>query len=320
VDIGANLSAFDRRQQGIRGLRFAVAVYKKFLDDQATQLGALIAYYAFVSLFPLLLVLVTVLGFVLQDNPHQREEILNGALGRIPLVSDSIHVQSLHGSTVALVIGIVFALLAGMGITNATQNAFDRIWGVPFKQRGNFFVRRGRSLGMLLLLGSLTIVSTAASGFVASTSSGALAAIGSEILAIASNLLLFTLAFKLLTREQLSIRDVIAGVITATVLFQALQLLGGYYLSHTLERTTPLYGAFAVVLGLLAWFYIAAQLILFAAEVNVVRRERLWPRSLFEENLVATDEQALRMAARTEERVQREHVSVEFDQPPIDPN
>ena len=113
-------------------------------------------------------------------------------------------------------------------------------------------------------------------------------------------------------------RDVIVGVLVATVLIQGLQHLGGLYLSHTLERTTPLYGAFAVVLGLLAWFYIAAQLILFSAEVNVVYRNHLWPRSLFEENVGAKDEQALRMSARTEERIQTEHVTVEFDDQPPD--
>jgi YihY family inner membrane protein len=316
MDLMNGLSRFDRRQQEVKGVRFVVAVYKKFLDDQASQLGALIAYYAFVSLFPLLLVLVTVLGFVLQGNPAEKERILRGALGRVPLISDSIHIQGLQGSTPALIIGVVFALLAGVGITNASQNAFNRIWGVPFKRRPNFFAQRLRSLGMLLLLGALTIVSATAAGFVGASDHSTGAVVASELIAVLSNLVVFTLAFKLLTAKELTLRDVIVGVVVATILIQGLQHLGGLYLAHTLERTTPLYGAFAVVLGLLAWFYIAAQLVLFSAEFNVVSRNRLWPRSLFEENVGRTDERALRIAARTEERLHSEHVTVDFEDPP----
>ena len=144
----------------------------------------------------------------------------------------------------------MFALLAGVGITNASQNAFNRIWGVPFKRRPNFFAQRLRSLGMLLLLGALTIVSATAAGFVGASDHSTGAVVASELIAVLSNLVVFTLAFKLLTAKELTLRDVIVGVVVATILIQGLQHLGGLYLAHTLERTTPLYGAFAVVLGL----------------------------------------------------------------------
>src|SRR6202158_938277 len=115
------LHAFDRFQQRRKRLSFIVAVIKKFGDDQAGQLAALISYYAFVSIFPLLLVMVTVLGFVLQGNPGEQQRILNGTLGQFPILSDQLKLHSLKGSTFALVIGIVGALLAGLGVTNATQ-------------------------------------------------------------------------------------------------------------------------------------------------------------------------------------------------------
>lgn len=153
MSLSDRLHAIDLRQQRTPGVRLVAAVIKKAGDDQTGQLAALISYYAFVSLFPLLLVLVTVLGFVLQNNPSEREKILAGTLGQIPLISDSINVQTLTGSDLALVVGIVGALLAGMGITNATQNAFNRIWGVPFKARPNYIKLRLRGLGMLAILG-----------------------------------------------------------------------------------------------------------------------------------------------------------------------
>lgn len=315
MNLNDRLRAIDRRQQSAPGVRFIAAVIKKAGDDQAGHLAALISYYAFVSLFPLLLVLVTVLGFVLQSDPDLRQQILQGTLGQIPLISDQLEHHSLSGSNVALVIGIVGALLAGMGITNATQDAFNRIWGVPFKERPDFIHARLRGLGMLAILGTLSIVSTLAAGYVGSASHGALTVVSGVVLAFVTNLALFMIAFKLLCAADLSWRELWIGVVIASVFWQLLQHLGGYYVDHVLKRTGPLYGVFAVVLGLLAWLYLGAQLTIYAAEVNVVRRHRLWPRTLLSDGLLDTDKRALTFSAEVEERVQREDVQVTFDPP-----
>jgi membrane protein len=307
------LNALDRRQQRTRGLRFVAAVYKKFSDDQAGQLAALISYYAFVSIFPLLLVFVTVLGFVLEGHPTDREKIIHGTLGQFPILSERLTVHSIKGSGLALAIGVVGALLAGMGITNAAQNAFNRIWDVPFKRRPNFLVVRLRGLGVLAILGSMTIVSTAAAGFVGSSSHGTPAVLAGVLVALAINVALFMTAFKLLTAVDARWRDYLPGVITAAVFWQLLQHLGGYYISHALKHTEPLYGTFALVLGLLAWLYLGAQLVIFAAEINVVRKRRLWPRSFFSEPLLDADRRALTSSAEVEERVEQENVEVSFD-------
>ncbi len=309
-----HLHALDRRQQRSSGLGFLVAVIKKFGDDQAGQLAALISYYAFVSLFPLLLVFVTILGFVLQGDPDEQHKILDGTLGQVPIIRDQVEVHSLKGSTTALVIGIVLALLAGMGITNAAQNAFNRIWAVPYKHRPDFLHSRLRSLGMLGILGSLAIVSAVVGGFVGSSSHPALTVIGGVLVAFAFNLALFMLAFKLLTAADVSWRELLPGVIAASVFWQLLQHLGGYYVDHELKRLSPLYGIFGLVLGLLAWLYLGAQLTIFAAEINVVRHRRLWPRSLFSP-LIDADKRALRSAAEAQERVDEQNVEVSFDDP-----
>jgi YihY family inner membrane protein len=311
------LHAFDRFQQRHRRLSFIVAVIKKFSDDQAGQLAALVSYYAFVSLFPLLLVFVTVLGFILQNDPAERERILNGALGQIPLIRDQLKLHSLKGSPTALAIGSVASLLAGMGITNAAQTAFNTIWHVPIKHRPNFLFARLRGLGVLAILGTMVIIATVAAGFVGASSHGALPVAAGIVVALAFNLATFLLAFKVLTAADLSWRELLPGAITAAVFWQLLQLLGGYYVEHLLKRTTPLYGVFALVLGLLAWLYLGAQMTIFAAEVNVVRARHLWPRSLFGDPLVAADKQALSESAETQERVHEENVEVDFDGPPV---
>jgi membrane protein len=315
MSLGDRLHALDRHQQQSRRLAFVAAVFKKFSEDQAGQQAALIAYYAFVSLFPLLLVLVTVLGFVLQGDPSEQKRILDGTLGQFPLVSDQLRLQSLTGSGVGLAIGVLGSLLAGMGITGATQNAFNRIWHVPFKHRPDWLHARLRGLGMLAILGTLSIVSTTAAGYVGSASHAALAVLAGVIVAFALNLALFMTAFKLLTAVEVSWRDLLPGVIVAAVFWQLLQHLGGFYVDHELKRTGPLYGVFALVLGLLAWLYLGAQLTIFAAEVNVVRCRRLWPRSFFSDPLLDADRRALTSSAEVEERVHEENVEVSFDGP-----
>lgn len=315
MSITDRLHAVDRRQQESPRIGFIAAVVKKFGDDQAGQLAALIAYYGFVSLFPLLLVLVTILGFVLQGDPAEQNKILDGALGQFPLVRDQLKLHSLNGSGIALAIGVVGSLLAGMGITGATQNAFNRIWNVPFKHRPNFLMAHLRGLAMLAILGTMSVISTTAAGFVGASSHGAVADVAGIVVAFIFNLALFMTAFKLLTAVDVGWRDLLPGVIFAAVCWQLLQHLGGYYIDHELKRTGPLYGVFALVLGLLAWLYLGAQLTIFAAEINVVRVRRLWPRSFFSEPLLEADRRALTSSAEVEERIEQENVDVSFEGP-----
>jgi membrane protein len=313
MSITDRLHQLDRYQQRTPRVRFVAAVIKKFGDDQGGQLAALIAYYGFVSLFPLLLVLVTVLGFVLQGDPGEQKRILDGALGQFPIVSTELKLKSLTGSGIGLAIGVVGSLLAGMGITGATQNAFNRIWHVPFKDRPNFIYAHLRGLGMLAILGTLSIVSTTAAGFVGSSSHSAPAVVAGVLVAFLLNLALFMTAFKLLTAVDVPWRDLLPGVVVASVFWQLLQHIGGFYIDHELKHTGPLYGVFALVLGLLAWLYLGAQLTMFAAEINVVRVNRLWPRSFFSDPLLEADRRALTSSAQVEERVEEENVDVSFD-------
>ena len=135
-----------------------------------------------------------------------------------------------------------------------------------------------------------------------SASHGAAAVIAGVLVAFVFNVALFMSAFKILTAIDLSWRELLPGVIVAAVSWQALQHLAGFYLGHELKRTGPLYGLFAAVLGLLAWLYLGAQLTMFAAEINVVRARKLWPRSLFGDPVLEADRRAHTEAAEAQER------------------
>ena len=316
MSVTERLRAIDEAQQRHPWLSFPAAVVKKFGDDQAGQLAALIAYYAFVSLFPLLLVFVTVLGFVLQGDPSAQTSVLHSTLSQFPVIGTQLqkNVHSLTGSAGALAIGLVGSLLGALGVTGASQNAFNQVWHVPRKDRPNFLSSRLRGLGLIAALGTLSILSTVVTGAVtAEIPSGTLATVGSVLLALAANLLLFFAAFRLLTVEDVHTRDLLPGVLFGAVLWLALQYVGGYYVAHVVRHAQETSGLFAFVLGLLAWLYLGGQLTLLAAEINVVRARRVWPRSFFTPPLLDADRRALVSAAAVEERVEEENVEVTFD-------
>jgi len=272
----------DRYQQRKRVLSFIVAVLKRFDDDQGSQMGALIAYYGFFSLFPLLLVFVTVLGFVLEGSPSTQASVLHSTLSQFPIIGTQLqsNVHSLKGSVPALILGLVGATLAGLGITGAAQSALNNVWHLPRNRQLGFLAWRVRGVGLLIVFGLLTIVSTVAAGYVTAQTMGIVGAVIGIGVALIANLVLFFAVFRLLTADEIPTGDLIAGVIVAAVLWQILQHVGGFYVEHVVRHAKDTSGLFAFVLGLLTWLYLGGQVTLIAAEVNVVRTKRLWPRSL----------------------------------------
>ncbi|HLY36207.1 MAG TPA: YhjD/YihY/BrkB family envelope integrity protein, partial [Candidatus Limnocylindria bacterium] len=166
MDLLAPVKRFDRFQQSRTWLAIPMAVVRKFGNDQAGSLAALVAYYAFFSLFPLLLVMTTILGFVLQHDPSAQSAVEKSVLGQFPVIGKAIQVHALTGRISSLVIGLITSLLGGLGVTNAAQNAFDRVWAVPFKDRPDFLMSRLRGLALIVVIGALFIVATAVSGLI----------------------------------------------------------------------------------------------------------------------------------------------------------
>ena len=259
-----------------------VAVYKKFGQDNGGQLAGLISYYAFFSLFPLLLVMVTVLGLVLSGDTTLQKQIENSSLSSFPVIGQTIRkdVHSLNGGGLPLAIGLVTALLAGLGVTHATQVAQDRMWGVEPTQQNSWWRWRVRGLALLGILGAVNVAATVITGWVDSGTGGPLATVGGLIVALVLDLGLFVAVFVLLTSYHASVREVLPGAIVATIVWQILQQAGGLIVDHLLSKANSTYGLFAIVLGTLAWIHLGAQATLYAAELNIVRSKRLWPRSL----------------------------------------
>ena len=313
MDLLRPMHAFDRFQQRHRALAVPSAVVKKFGDDQAGSLAALIAYYAFFSLFPLLLVFVTLLGYVLQGHPGAQESIKHSVLGQFPIVGQKLDVAALHGNVIALVIGLATSLWAGLGVTGAAQNAFDHVWAVPRKARAGFVHSRLRGLALLFSLGAIFIVATLAGGLVTGgLGHGVLLQIAGIAFSLALNIGLFAAAFRLMTNRNVSSRHLLPGVVFAAIVWTIMQALGGYYIGHVLKGAHGAYPQFGFVIALLVWLHLGAQMTIFSAEINTVMARRLWPRSFFGPPLAEADQAALTALAKVEERSETQKIDVEF--------
>ena len=285
-----------------------MAVWKKFGDDQAGNLAALIAYYGFASLFPLLLVLVTVLDIVLAHDPTLKAKVLNSTFSHFPGIGDTLRNatagHTVSGTGIALVIGIVLTFLGARGVAAAAQNALNTVWGVPLSRRAGFPWSLLKQVGLILAVGIGLLATTLLSGLAGASASvlgGVAAQIGTVVVSLVLNMGVFWLGFRLAVEREIKARQMLPGAVLSAIVWQILQLFGTYLVAHTL-KSSSVYGVFGVVLGLLAWLYLQAQFTLYAVEANVVSVRRLWPRSLAPPPFTPEDLRAFEMYAKMQER------------------
>lgn len=309
------LRRVDDVQQQRPWLALPAAVVRKFGDDRAGGLAALIAYFGFFSLFPLMLVVVTVASYVLHGNEELQRRIVDSALVQFPVIGSQIrdNVGSITGSPFALAVGIGGSLWAGMAVLASVQTAMDEVWDVPRRDRKALVPRVLRGSIVLVALGAAVLAAALAAGV--STALGSFAAlITGAVIAAILNVATMLIVFRVLTAAPVSWRDVLPGAVLAGVVWTGLQAAGGYIVGSKISGAGDVYGLFAVVIGLLSWLYLGAQLTLVSAELNVVLRRRLWPRSLFPPPTGPKDERALTLQAQQEVALSSERVSVDFDQ------
>ena len=322
------VSRVDAYQRRHRWAGLPLAVLYKFADDQGTYLAAQISYYGFVALFPLLLLLATLLGYALHGNPDLQRRVLDSALVQFPVIGDQIvtNIRSFHGSVAGLVIGILGCVYGGLGVVQAVQAMLNKVWGVPRDSRPNPVRSRLRSL-LLLAIGGASVIVTTGLSLLGAAANAYGASFGGSVRALAIavavllNVTLFTVAFLVLTARPVTIREIRAGALAAAMTWQALQWAGALLLGQRLKGATATYGLFAVVLGLLAWIYLGAVTVVICAEFNAVRAGRLWPRGLRtpfagDAELTPADQRAYISYAKAERHKTFENIEVSFGDPP----
>ena len=311
----------DRFQRTHPHVGMALAVIYKFADDQGNYLAALITYYGFLSLFPLLLLASTVLSFVLHGQPGLQHALLNSVLTQFPVVGTQLSdPRGLSGSTPGLIVGLLGTIYGGLGVAQAAQNAMNTIWRVPRNSRPNPLLSRARSLLLLLVVGLAILATTglAAVGSVGAVGFLVKVAIGAATFLV--NTAIFTLAFRVATAREVTVRETLPGAVGAAVVWQVLQYFGAVYVNHVVRGASEVNGVFAVVLGLIAWIYLEAVIVVFAVEYNSVRALHLSPRALLtpftdDVDLTSADRASYTAQARAARAKGFEEIDVRFEKP-----
>jgi YihY family inner membrane protein len=307
---------FDAYQQSHASTAFVVGVAKKYIEDRGPSLAALLAYYGVLSLFPLLLVLFTALGLLFSHDPSLRNRVIHSALSQFPVVGKQLDghdaISQLKAKGLGLAVGLVGLFWGSLGVTKAGQRAMADVWNVPQLNRPRFARRIGRGFEFLGVLVLDVIISTALAGLVTFGGHALWLQFIAVVVGIVINVALFLLGFRILTPNSIATKTLFTGAAVAALSWNVLQYLGTWLVGHELRHASQLYGYFGSILGLVSFLFIAAQVTLVAAEINVVKARRLFPRS-FTPPFTPADEAVLTALARQSQRFVAESVSVSFE-------
>jgi membrane protein len=291
-----------QREHGVLG--FPYAVVKKYGDDEGGRQAALITYYGFLSIFPLLLVGVAVLSRVLANQPDLRRRLTDAIVPPAlqPTVEHSL--ATLPTSTVPLIVGLIGLLLSGTGVVFSAYQTLNHVAAVRHRRRLSYFVRYARVFMVLAILmlgalavGALTVVATALPR--QPGVQRAAAVLGSALVVFA----VLLLGAKLLLARPAPFRALWPGAVAGAVVVTVVLTVGAPLLARLVAKSGPVYGSFATVAGIFALLYLVGQALVYAAEIAAVRYARLWPRAFDLNRPTAADVRALTLLAREQERI-----------------
>lgn len=307
------LDAVDHWQRSNRPVGLLYGVVKKFGDDNANQYVVALGWYGFVAIFPLLLVVITVFGFIgAQSLGHE----IVSTLHDFPVVGSQFNPahssQSLQGSGLGLFIGLIGLIYGAQGVTQTVQQAMAGVWNVAQVERPAFAVRLARSLIALFVIG-LAFLLNAALGTIATNTTLGYAVRGPALVGMAVlNLILYLVVFKVTTPGAVPASELVPGAAVAALGFTLLITIGAGLVQHQLRHSSATYGQFGLVIGLVGFLFLLAKITLYGAELNPVLSRRLWPRGVLSDDPTSADHTVLRDIAHQSRRREDERIGVGF--------
>lgn len=312
------LLAVDGWQRGNRVFGPAYAVIKKFGEDQANLLVVALGWYGFTAIYPLLLVVVTIFGFL---GAGSLSDSVVKTLQTFPVIGSEINPgnggSKLHGSVFGLVIGLAGLMYGAQGVTQTAQQAMAQVWNLPRVRLPGFLSRLVRSLAGLAIIGGAFIMNAVGGAIATGHGHGLWVRIPVIAGMLLCNVGFYYAAFLVLTPPTVKDRKLLPGAIFGAIGFTALTTIGTGLVEHQLRGTTATYGAFAAVIGVVTYLLLLAKLSIYAAELNAVLARRLWPRALPMTPPTVADDQALRALAHQERRRPDERIGVGFEPDPV---
>jgi len=308
----------DATQQRFTPTAFVFAVTKKYGDDNGGVLVSNLAFSAFRALFPLLLILVTVLGLAASVDAGFRQDVINAVAHQIPQIGGQLtgHVKQLRRSSIiGLIVGAIGLVWGATGLAQAGLFTMGQVWNLPGPARPGYVQRLGRAVEFLGLLGVGVILTTLLASLNTYGQKAVIFVILAEVAAALVNVGMYLASFRVLTPKGVPTQRLIPGAVAGGIAWTLLQILGTYLVHHFVHSGSA-YGVFATVLGLVAYIYLAVEITVYAAEVNVVLARRLWPRSIVQPPLTEADRASMALQALQNQRREEQHIEVSFSDRP----
>ena len=309
--VDQTLARLDGLQQRHRVVGFPIAVVKRYGEDHGSWLGAIISYYGFLALLPLLLVFVTVLSIVFDDDPARRDRILNEVWDLLPFVGNDIResVTPIAGNPLVVRVAVLVALWGAANVMKVCQDTLNRMWGVPRYRRPGFLSKLWRSIAVLALFGIGVFGNAVITGLTLGLGLPRLEVVATGLATFAATTVITLGLYRLLIARRLTVRQLLPGAVIVGVGTYALTLAGGLYVQRVVSNASSLYGSFAAMVGLFAWVALMVQVFVYGTLTNVVLEERLWPRSLTGREFGDGDRRAVDLTARRSVLVAREQLA-----------
>jgi uncharacterized BrkB/YihY/UPF0761 family membrane protein len=307
------VSRIDQWQRGNRPAAVLFGVLKKFTEDQANQFVVALGWYGFVAIYPLLLVVITVFGYI---GAASLGHGIVSTLHQFPVVGSQFNpanANELHGSGFGLVIGLVGLLYGGQGVTQTAQQGMVRVWNLSSLDQPPFLARLARSLIGLSIIGIAFVFNAAVATF--ATAQGTRYAFRILVIVgmLAVNWVLYGAAFRALTPKTVTTRPLLPGAAVGAVGFTLLITVGSGLIQHQIRHSSATYGQFGVVIGLVGFLFLLAKISLYGAELNPVLARHLWPRAMGSAVPTPADERALEYRLEQDRQRADQRISVRYD-------
>jgi YihY family inner membrane protein len=277
----------DALQRRSRPIGFTYAVFKRYSEDHGAWLGSLISYYGFFSLYPLLVVFVTVSTWLFDDRPDELQRILEALWSKVPFAEAGTtqaeierRVSEFSANRWVLLLSLLVTLWGGLGVVRVLQDGVNTMWGVARFRRAGLTRKIVRALAIIGLLGLGVIGTAVVAGLslVADLPWGGVVVVA--VANVAMSVAVAIAVYHLAIATPVKTRALLPGAFVIAIATYIVTLVGGLYVKDVVARMSGLYGPFASTIGLLAYVSVLVQVFVIGTEVNVVSAKRLWPRSM----------------------------------------
>ena len=281
-----------QRKHSLPALLYGIV--KKFSEDSGSYLAALITYYGFLSIFPLLIVATAIIQFIAQKNEIIREKLLASVTSYFPAIGDTLatSLQTSSKTGIAMIIGLLIALYGARGVADAVQNAIHTVWETPRYKRAGFPKSTLKSIAIIIGGGAGLMLSAVLTNYATNSD---LSYPTKIVVGTFGFITLFGVFWGVFTFGSSARRRPIAnvpGALISALGVLLMQSIGSYLIQNQLNRYNGLNAQFAIVLVLLFWIYLQAQIIVLSLEYSSVRAHRLYPRSIDSLNPTDADKRA----------------------------